>query len=61
MTELLATPILPISVPAGWALPIIGVCVALVVILVGGSMLANRRARKRRDRDGRGDRGDDRD
>lgn len=32
----------PISVPRGWALPIVLGCSALVVLLVGGSMLANR-------------------
>lgn len=46
----MTVPIIPISVPKGWALPIIGICVALVALLVGGSMLANRRARRRRDR-----------
>ena len=48
---MIAVPFFPIPVPKGWALPIIGICVALVVILVGGSMIANRRARKKRDRD----------
>jgi uncharacterized protein YneF (UPF0154 family) len=48
---ILGIPIFPISVPKGWALPIIGICVALVVVLVGGSMLANRRRRKKRDDD----------
>lgn len=51
---ILGVPIIPISVPKGWALPIIGICVALVVVLVGGSMIANRRARKKRDRDNKG-------
>jgi hypothetical protein len=50
---MIAVPIIPINVPKGWALPIIGICVALVVLIVGGSMIANRRARKKRDRDKR--------
>ena len=53
MTALLAVPFFPIPVPKGWALPLIGICVALVVLLVGGSMIANRRARKKRDHDKR--------
>ncbi len=51
MSELLGAPLIPIHVPSGWVLPIIGICVALVVLLVGGAMLANRRARRRRDRE----------
>lgn len=51
MTEVLGIPIIPIRTPKGTALPIIGACVLLVVLLVGGAMLANRRARKKRDRD----------
>ncbi len=53
MSELLGVPFIPIHVPSGWVLPILGVCAALVVLLVGGSMLANRRARKKRERDKR--------
>ncbi len=44
MTELAI--VFPISVPAGWALPIIGICVAIVVILVGVSMWINRRRKR---------------
>lgn len=52
MTELLGI-VFPIQLPHGWTLPVIAGCVGLVVLLVGGSMLANRRARKKRDRDKR--------
>jgi hypothetical protein len=53
MTELLGIPIIPIRTKKGTALPIIGACVLIVVVLVAGAMLANRRARKKRDRDKR--------
>ena len=49
MTELIGT-VLPIQLPDGWTLPVIAGCVVLVVLLVAGSMLANRRARKKRDK-----------
>lgn len=51
MTELLGMPIFPFQLPHGWTLPVLAGCVLLVVVLVGGSMLANRRARKKRDKD----------
>ena len=38
--------VFPISVPKGWALPIIGICVAIVVGF-GLSLLAQRELRRR--------------
>jgi hypothetical protein len=43
MTELA---FIPISVPDGWALPIIIGCVVIVVVLVGVSVLINRRRKR---------------
>jgi hypothetical protein len=55
MTDVLAIPTFPIQLPHGWTLPVIAGCVALVVVLVAGSMLANRRARKKRDQNDKRD------
>ena len=41
MTELIGT-VFPIQLPHGWTLPVVAGCAVLVVLLVGGSMLANR-------------------
>lgn len=51
MTELLGIPIIPIRTKKGTTLPLIGACVLFVVVVVAGAMIANRRARKKRDRD----------